>query len=57
MSSHIIIVITQALIDSFEDLYGRGCRSCIGWFESRDVKSLGVDLVKDGQDKVRSIQA
>ncbi|KAH0672776.1 hypothetical protein KY290_026933 [Solanum tuberosum] len=36
----------------FKALYGRGCRSPIGWFEARDVKSLGVDLVKDAQDKV-----
>ncbi|KAH0658132.1 hypothetical protein KY289_026880 [Solanum tuberosum] len=41
----------------FEALYGRGCRSPIGWFEAGDVKPLGVDLVKDAQDKVRSIQA
>ncbi|WMV13720.1 hypothetical protein MTR67_007105 [Solanum verrucosum] len=27
------------------------------WFEDGDVKPLGVDLVKDSQDKVRSIQA
>ncbi|WMV57971.1 hypothetical protein MTR67_051356, partial [Solanum verrucosum] len=40
----------------FETLYGRGCRSPIGWFEAGDVKPLGVDLVKDAQDKVRSIQ-
>ncbi|WMV09683.1 hypothetical protein MTR67_003068 [Solanum verrucosum] len=36
----------------FEALYGRGCRSPIGWFEDGDVKPLGVDLVKDVQDKV-----
>ncbi|WMV42384.1 hypothetical protein MTR67_035769 [Solanum verrucosum] len=36
----------------FETLYGRGCRSPIGWFEAGDVKPLGVDLVKDAQDKV-----
>ncbi|KAH0729667.1 hypothetical protein KY289_000855 [Solanum tuberosum] len=41
----------------FEALYGRGCRSPIGWFEARDVKPLEVDLVKDAQDKVRKIQA
>ncbi|WMV49812.1 hypothetical protein MTR67_043197 [Solanum verrucosum] len=41
----------------FEALYGRGCRSPIGWFEAGDVKPLGVDLVKDAQDKVKSIQA
>ena len=40
----------------FEALYGRGCRSPIGWFEARDVKPLEVDLVKDAQEKVRSIQ-
>ncbi|WMV33095.1 hypothetical protein MTR67_026480 [Solanum verrucosum] len=35
----------------FEALYGRGCRSPIGLFEAGDVKSLGVNLVKDAQDK------
>ncbi|WMV41074.1 hypothetical protein MTR67_034459 [Solanum verrucosum] len=34
----------------FEELYGRGCRSPIRWFEAGDEKSLGVDLVKDAQD-------
>ncbi|WMV19618.1 hypothetical protein MTR67_013003 [Solanum verrucosum] len=28
-----------------------------GWFEVGDVKPLGIALVKDAQDKVRSIQA
>ena len=41
----------------FEELYGRGCRSPIGWLEAGDVKPFGVDLVNDSQDKVRSIQA
>ncbi|WMV37927.1 hypothetical protein MTR67_031312 [Solanum verrucosum] len=41
----------------FEALYERGCRSPIGWFEAGDVKPLGVDLVKNAQDKVMSIQA
>ncbi|WMV24487.1 hypothetical protein MTR67_017872 [Solanum verrucosum] len=40
----------------FEAFYGRGCRSPIGWFEAGDVKPLRVDLVKDAQDKMRSIQ-
>ncbi|WMV25978.1 hypothetical protein MTR67_019363 [Solanum verrucosum] len=35
----------------FEALYRRKCRSPIGWFEAGDVKPLGVDLVKDAQDK------
>ena len=42
---------------AFEALYGRRFRSPIGWFEAGNVKPLGVDLVKDAQDKVRSIQA
>ena len=33
-------------MEPFEALYGRGCRSPIGFFEDGDVKSLGVDLVK-----------
>ena len=41
----------------FDELYGMGCRSVIGWFEVGDVKSLGFDLVKDAQYKVSSIQA
>ncbi|WMV30779.1 hypothetical protein MTR67_024164 [Solanum verrucosum] len=41
----------------FETLYGRGCRSPIEWFEAGDVTHLWVNLVKDAQDKVRSIQA
>ena len=41
----------------FKELYGRRCRSHIGWFEVEYVKPLGEDLVKDAQDKVRIIQA
>ncbi|WMV09001.1 hypothetical protein MTR67_002386 [Solanum verrucosum] len=36
----------------FKALYERGCRSPIGWFKADDVKFLGVDSVKDVQDKV-----
>ncbi|WMV51399.1 hypothetical protein MTR67_044784 [Solanum verrucosum] len=35
----------------FEVLYGRGCKSPIGWFEAGYVRHLGVDLVKDALDK------
>ena len=28
----------------------------MGWFEAGEVKPLGFDLVKNAQDKVRSIQ-
>lgn len=41
----------------FEALYWRLCKSPIGWFEDGDVKPLGVNLVKNSQYKVRSIQA
>ncbi|XP_055823272.1 uncharacterized protein LOC129891810 [Solanum dulcamara] len=41
---------------SFEALYGKGCRSPTGWFEDGEVEPLGVDLVRDAQDKVKSIQ-
>ena len=40
----------------FEELYARGFRSPIGWFEFGNVKPLGGDLVKDTQYKVRRIQ-
>lgn len=40
----------------FEALYGRIGRSPIWWFEVGDVKPLGVDLVKEAQEKVRVIQ-
>ncbi|WMV40840.1 hypothetical protein MTR67_034225 [Solanum verrucosum] len=41
----------------FEALYEKRCRLPLWWFEAGDVKPLGIDLVKDAQDKVRSIQA
>ncbi|WMV59126.1 hypothetical protein MTR67_052511 [Solanum verrucosum] len=41
----------------FKAVYGRGCKSPIGWFEAGDVKPLGADLVKDAKDKVMSLQA
>ena len=40
----------------FEALYGRRCRSPIGWFESGEVQVLGPDLVQQTLDKVRVIQ-
>lgn len=40
----------------FEALYSSGCRSPVGLFEVGDVKPMGVDLVKDSQNKVRSIK-
>ncbi|XP_060211772.1 uncharacterized protein LOC132639336 [Lycium barbarum] len=40
----------------FEALYGRRCRSPIGWFEVGEAKFLGLDLVYHGIEKVKLIQ-
>ncbi|XP_075086210.1 uncharacterized protein LOC142168933 [Nicotiana tabacum] len=40
----------------YEALYRRQCRSPISWFEYRDVRSLGTDLVRDALEKVKLIQ-
>ncbi|XP_070056852.1 uncharacterized protein [Nicotiana tomentosiformis] len=43
----------QSSIDMapFEDLYGRRCRSPIGWFDPDEVRLYGTDLVKDTLEK------
>ncbi|XP_070045878.1 uncharacterized protein [Nicotiana tomentosiformis] len=35
----------------FEALYGRRCRSPIGWFEPGELKLYGTDLVRDALEK------
>ncbi|XP_070011661.1 uncharacterized protein [Nicotiana sylvestris] len=40
----------------YEALYGRRCRSPIGWFEPREARLVGIDLVQDVLDKVNIIQ-
>ncbi|XP_070019547.1 uncharacterized protein [Nicotiana sylvestris] len=40
----------------FEALYGRRCRSPIGWFEPAEAKLYGTNLVKDALEKVKWIQ-
>ena len=40
----------------FEALYGRRCRSPIGWFEIGEAKLLGPDLVQDSLEKVHIIK-
>ena len=40
----------------FEALYGRKCRSPIGWFEVGESKLLGPDLVQDALEKVKIIR-
>ncbi|XP_070037126.1 uncharacterized protein [Nicotiana tomentosiformis] len=40
----------------YKALYGRRCRSLVGWFEPDETKLLGTDLVQDTLDKVKFIQ-
>ncbi|KAH0730058.1 hypothetical protein KY289_001246 [Solanum tuberosum] len=40
----------------FEALYGRRCRSPVGWFESADLRPRGTDLRQEALDQVRVIQ-
>ena len=40
----------------FKALYGRRCRSLIGWFEVKETKLLGPDLVQDFINKVQLIK-
>ena len=40
----------------FEALYGRKCRSPIGWFEISDYQLLGPDIVQDAKTKVKLIR-
>ena len=40
----------------FEALYGRRCRSPIGWFDAFEVRPWGTDLLRELLDKVKSVQ-
>ncbi|XP_070010165.1 uncharacterized protein [Nicotiana sylvestris] len=40
----------------FEALYGKRCRSPIGWFEVGEAELLGPDLVHHAMEKVKVIQ-
>ena len=37
----------------FEALYGRRCRSPIGWFDAFEVRPWGTDILRESLDKVR----
>ena len=39
----------------FEALYGRRCRSPIGWFDASEVRPWGTDLLRESLDKVKLI--
>ncbi|XP_015087009.1 uncharacterized protein LOC107030134 [Solanum pennellii] len=43
-------------MEPFETLYGRRCRSSIGWFDAFEVRPWGTDLLKESLDKVKLIQ-
>lgn len=40
----------------FEALYGRWCRSPVGWFEVVEAKMIGPDLIQDALNKVKIIK-
>ncbi|XP_070016970.1 uncharacterized protein [Nicotiana sylvestris] len=40
----------------YEALYGRQCRSPIGWFKPGEARLSGTDLVQDALEKVKVIQ-
>ena len=40
----------------FEALYGRKCRSPVGWFETGEQKLLGPDLVQEALEKIKLIR-
>ena len=40
----------------FEALYGRRCRSPIGWFDAFEVRPWSTDLLRESLDKVKCIQ-
>ena len=47
---------TSIQMAPFEALYGRRCRSPLGWFEVGEAKLLGPDLVQDSINKVKLIR-
>ncbi|WMV46183.1 hypothetical protein MTR67_039571 [Solanum verrucosum] len=40
----------------FEDLFGRRCRSPVGWFESIERRPSGTNLMREALDHIRVIQ-
>ena len=40
----------------YEALYGRKCRSPIGWFDVGETKLIGPDVIQQAVDKVKLIQ-
>ena len=40
----------------FEALYGRRCRSLVGWFEVGESSILGQEIIHEALEKVRVIR-
>ena len=40
----------------YEALYGRKCRSMIGWFDVVETESINLDVVQQAVDKVKLIR-
>ena len=40
----------------FEALYGRRCRSPVGWFEVRESSIFGLEIIHEALEKVRVIR-
>ncbi|XP_070004666.1 uncharacterized protein [Nicotiana sylvestris] len=47
---------TLKKFDAMWALYGRRCRSLVGWFQPGEARLLGTDLVQDALEKVKLIQ-
>lgn len=47
---------SRICITPFEALYGRKCRSLIGWFEVAEVALIGLNLVHEAIKNVRLIR-
>jgi len=41
---------------TYESLFGRQCRSPVGWFELGVARLLGTDLVQDALEKLNSFR-
>ena len=40
----------------FEELYGRKCRSPVGWLDAFDIRHWGTILLRESLEKVNFIQ-
>ena len=48
--------LTSIAMALYEALYGRRCRTPICWTKLNEYKVIGLDIVKDTEDKVQVIQ-